>query len=228
MAIRGNGTAMDYLELTAGNRPSLESVTVCGWGKLETDTNNFSAIWSQFNSPNYNFTGLQTDATGTDLGLWCGNPEQFNSMGVSLTVGTWFWWAVRVYGTGTNTVKAWYAEKNGAFTTLTKDNYAHDGETYQFWAFFESSYSEPFDGRLAAIKVFDGTLTDAEVENEMYTIVPRKINKLYAWYPMIHQSKSDLLTDRSGNGKTLTETGGGSLYVDDGPPVSWGGKTYRF
>lgn len=224
MAIKGVGTAGDYYRRENQAIPDLANHTACGWARQTTDTNYRSVIYAVYNDPNFAYCGIQTaDGTGgtnagTTLGVYA---AIWVTMGVDLVVDEWFWWALRIVS---GNYKAWYSTANSTtFTTLTGASGTYNAG-YQLVGLFDNSFSEPHHGDIAAVKIFDGGLTDAQVENEKYTIVPKAMGNILLWNPMIDTDKTLTKKDFTGNGYDWTEVGGGSLVVSDGPPIPWGGR----
>lgn len=77
----------------------------------------------------------------------------------------------------------------------------------------------PMNGRVAGIKAWSVGLTQPQVANERFTLIPRRLANPYAWWPCF-PGITDRLRDYSGNGRNWTE--GGTLTDEAGPPVAWG------
>jgi len=80
-------------------------------------------------------------------------------------------------------------------------------------------YGEFFDGRLGAVKMWTRALTQDEVKQEMYKVLPVSTVNLWAFLPTFSGS-GERGKDYSGNGNTFSEYGTPSDA--DGPPISWG------
>jgi len=84
-----------------------------------------------------------------------------------------------------------------------------------------SSTSEFLNGSMAAVKVWDAAMTEAELQLEAWTYMPQRTANLRAWYPLLKPDPNDA----SGNGQTLS--GGTGTTLDDGPPISWSTGRHR-
>lgn len=77
-----------------------------------------------------------------------------------------------------------------------------------------SDASEWFNGRMAAAKIYDAVLTQAEIQAEMKQMDPVRRANLNSYYRLL--TTNDYLIDQSGQGRTLTA--GGTLTTEFGPP----------
>lgn len=75
--------------------------------------------------------------------------------------------------------------------------------------------SEPFNGRLAYVRLFTGRLTQAAVESEWGSAVPVSTGSIFADWPL---ATADDLTDHSGNGRHLV-AGATSVTTEAGPTL---------
>lgn len=73
--------------------------------------------------------------------------------------------------------------------------------------------------RHAAVKAWSTSLTLAEVQNERFTILPKRMADLYGVWPCFPGATERLL-DYNGNVRPWTEAG--TLTDEEGPPVVWG------
>ena len=72
------------------------------------------------------------------------------------------------------------------------------------------------------MKAWSVELTAAEIQQEMYTVRPRRLLNLYSWTPLLPGSAERL---RDYGGLAYDWTAGGTLADEDGPPISWGGPS---
>lgn len=84
---------------------------------------------------------------------------------------------------------------------------------------FTSGNTDPFNGRVAAVKLWAAALTAAEIDAERFTVRPVRWDNLHLFTPLFG---STTLEDWSGAGRAWTAAG--TLTTEDGPPVSWGGR----
>ncbi|MER7500460.1 LamG-like jellyroll fold domain-containing protein [Nonomuraea pusilla] len=145
----------------------------------------------------------------TDSGGWFGN------IGLTLTVGGWFYVAVsgtsnpgqvrtaaRAAGS-TMWVGGQSSQANVLFSAATLR--IGDGQAANEW----------LNGSLAAVKIWDQALAVEELQNESWTYAPRRTAGLRGWYPFLSPST----TDFSGLAQTLS--GGTGATLDDPPPLTW-------
>jgi len=81
-------------------------------------------------------------------------------------------------------------------------------------------FDEPFDGRVAAVKIWEAALTADELRQERWSYAPRRTANLWACYSIIDLAPGNFGLDMSGNGRDLTANG--TLTYEDGPPITWG------
>lgn len=134
--------------------------------------------------------------------------------------GEWVFFVVQFDGTGSLGT----AETYGKFRTMT-GNWVTVSHTAvnQFTTarldYGNDSWDEWCDVSLGPVKIWDELLTEAELENEMFSIIPKRTENLHLWSPTLDGS-SERNKDYSGNGRDWTE--GGTLTETSPPPISWG------
>jgi hypothetical protein len=208
--------------LTRSSPPALTSFTVCGWAYIVTDRGN------GLTQPIVSFTPtaaaylvweIDSSANTMQIGSYDGGATANNAnFGSRPAVATWFFFYLRCSGTGANLLQGgWALREDAAFTTATT---TLTTTTRTGLALNDTGFTEHSDIRLAGVKVWDATLTDAELLNERATLRPSRFTNLHLWTPLIAAVAADNITDLSGNGRNWTA--GGSQTVEDGPPVGWG------
>jgi hypothetical protein len=204
--------AADALSRTTG-LPSASSFTMMGWFRIIADTTTYSSFFSLGNA--------STNTNMYRLMRCCGNGWQEAdlytgaSSGVagrlSNPIGAWYHLAVVVEGTGAGQVKTYI---NGVLKLTTAGNPAVPTEKFFIG---NDSRGMWFNGSAAAVKLYDGPLTQTEIAAEMQSFAPARTSGLNAFYPL--QAAATATTDTSGNGRTLTL--GGTLASDPaGPPLT--------
>ena len=203
MAVRFDATG-DGLVRTA-NLPSRTAFSAMGWFKITTDRN----AYSTFIALDENADGAlcQTATNGTTLALFT---ESDATEGSALTVGTWYHITLtcgatylRVYLNGTQDIQV-------AQWTFTPTAGLYIGN---------DSIDEYLNGCAAYVKCWSAELTVAEIQQEMYTVMPRRFLNLYSWTPLL-PGANERIRDYGGLGYGWTA--GGTLADEDGPPISWG------
>lgn len=138
------------------------------------------------------------------------------------------------FGGGTPSILTWYhflVTRDEALTPdaslyidgalVTSGSGANGGAPTRFeFGGVGTSNFDVWDGQIAAFKWWDVVLSTEEREAERFSILPRRYANLQGFYPTIQGSAADLPEDWSGNGRNFTV--GGTLTVEDGPPISWG------
>ncbi|MEV0619608.1 LamG-like jellyroll fold domain-containing protein [Nonomuraea sp. NPDC050404] len=193
--------------------------TVTFWGKISVDRNDWSTFWELDNSTNPEYFLVQASQGGTMLTVLNTTGEFPNEL-QELALNTWYYIAVAVSGTTCTTIVR--AANSATFTqyapTLTPGVFTPDTLLIGRSTF---SGGEWLNGAMAAVKVYQATLSVAEMEAESYTYQPRRTNNLAAWYPFTVAEP----TDYSGGGLTLS--GGAGVLTEEGPPIAWRAQRFR-
>lgn len=201
MAVRYNQTQ----SLT--RTTNLSSVcTIMGWFQIVTDTNNYNAlIWGSTGAATTRIL-LELDVNGTSLAVYNGTTS---AVGTNLTAGTWNHLAIVHGGSGANNLRGYL---NGVLDCQVAGN----GTAYDTLRIGEGLGGEDFNGRLAALKMYDAVLTAEEILTESRQYVPVRWTNLNAWYPL--WSVNDV-ADYSANARAWTV--GGTFTTEEGPPIPW-------
>lgn len=207
MAVRFNAAA-EYLSRTGWDPNQATSFSICAWVYISVDTNDYACFFEMDASGNM-WMGLTGD--GTQLEIYNGSSVD---AGTTLTVGTWYHVAL-TWSSGSTQ----YGYLNGVEDMYLTGSTSLNDTTiligYDNW-------SQQFNGRIAAIKMWRAAqLTEAEIAQEMNTILPVRTDNLYGWWPCFPGS-GERVRDYSGNGRNWTENG--TLSDEDPPPVSWGAR----
>lgn len=195
------------------NLPPIGTFSCLGWFNGAT----FATTWSSFfvfgttaADPVYQ---AATDSVAV-FALWNGSSSV---KGSTASTNTWYHIGLVCEGTGAGQLKLYV---NGVVDVTHAGNASVPAQ--KLWV-GESPFTEPLDGRVAAIKIYDVALTADEVKQEMHTIRPVRYADLNAWYPIFPGSGERVL-DYSGLGRNWTEAG--TLSDEDPPPVSYGGSAF--
>jgi hypothetical protein len=193
-------------------------LTLGGQGVLDVDKDTYACLYAWESGDPGSNTSAQvlatTDSGGTNLGAYDG--ASFTS-GVTVTVGTWFNWAVSIGATPFPMVVYLTNTLTGSVTVLSLGNISPTGLNRILLGC--NSYSaEYWAGRVDNVWAEDAVLTQAQIERRWKTRRPQRSQWL--WTPMVHSTVADCLKDMSGNGRDWTQLG--TLSIGDGAPVSWG------
>jgi len=192
--------------------------TLAGWFRIVNDRNAVSTLWSLDGIFSSSWHSLRTTADGTSLRL---NESGTDVLTIaSLTVGTWYFLAVRKDASGN--VKAYVGtEAGGALSTVTGTvtniaTYSGDGYVGG------NAYGDWFDGRGWGLRIWDADLSDAEVDAEFAaSSAARTSNNRAQW---LLDNATTPGTDSSGNGRHLTNAGG-AWALEAGPTLPAGSGT---
>lgn len=218
MAIATTRTSK-WLYSTA-NLPTTGAWTFCAFARINTDHNAFAQLLGAYGtSPAYKYWVMQVDSTGLTINVDIGGID--TSMGPTVSLNEWFFVALRKTGsagghgivieldTGTLT-------KNESDTTTTVDAFT------QFTVGnYDSDTGNGIDASFAGIKLWDASLTDAELRVEARCLWPARTANLNRWSSGMQSTISDAVKDLSGNGRDWSQYG--SPTVDSySPPVKLG------
>lgn len=208
--------------------PSQSAYTVCGWARV---TARRSSMWETICTMGESATDANDHTQllfrADDAGQFSLNSAGgFTNFASSPAVGEWFFWALRMEGTGAGQVTGYWRGLNASsFVTVassqTSFTPAHIGVGSNTWV------DEWLNGRIAAVKAWNAVLTAAELEREMLSYRAVRRADLYLETPLVAATVADNVTDFSGNARNWTI--GGTLTVEDGPPILWApGRGSRF
>jgi len=212
VAQRFNGTAANYLEL--GTTPPITAWSACGWAKLSADRNALSTLLVREDNTPFSYTSIGTQADGTTLKV---ENDAMETSLLSLSVGDVFFWCITAAGAGTNTLKGYAAKMGDTALSTAQRNIVSDGAATTYIRLGDNAYSEPYDGWIDNVLVFDTVLTEAEVNAQWRRRVPIKA----PWSWLTANETTAVYTDKSGNGRNWTLSGT-ALAIEDGAGVGWG------
>ena len=187
------------------------TITAWAWVSVDTDANSTIA---RLHSSSGGST-VATWATGSD-GL--SGPNYFTGGGsvsnsTNMAVGAWRKLAISCSGTTgksyVNTIGGVTEVDSGTVGVGTPDGITLGGRS-------SSDSSEPFNGRLAYVRVWTTELNQTQIEAEWASATPVIASGLWASWPL---TDSTDLTDHSGNGRNLT-AGTTAVSTEADPPLS--------
>lgn len=204
MAVRFDAGA-DYLIRTT-DLPASNPLTVSLWFYIAVDRNSTGVVFVTDDASEAVFQGVFLSSDGTTL-LVATNLGQ--TAGTNLTVGAWNHLGYIRNGTShilyLNGVQDASLTSNNSFTPAR---------------FYIGSNGTNFvNARVSRIKIWTTNLSVAELNQERWSVVPKRTADLYGWWPTF-TGASERLADYSGNGRNWTANG--TLTDEDPPPVSWG------
>ncbi|MFL1903084.1 LamG-like jellyroll fold domain-containing protein [Streptomyces tauricus] len=187
--------------------------TITAWAYTSVDTD-----------ANSTFARLHASSGGSTIATWAtgsdglSGPNYFTGGGsvtnaTNMAVGAWRKIAISCSGT---TGRSYVATVGGA-TEADSGTVAvgtPDGLTLGGRAPGDSS--EPFNGRLAYVRVWTAELTQTQIEAEWASPAPVRTANLWADWPLTDATD---LTDHSGNGRNLT-AGTTAVTTEADPPLA--------
>jgi hypothetical protein len=187
------------------------TITAWAWVSVDTDAN---STFARLHASSGGST-IATWATGSD-GL--SGPNYFTGGGsvtnaTNMAVGAWRKIAISCSGTTgksyVNTIGGTTEVDSGTVSVGTPDGITLGGRA-------PADASEPFNGRLAYVRVWTAELTQTQIETEWASSTPVRTANLWASWPL---TDSTDLTDHSGNGRNLT-AGTTAVSTEADPPLS--------
>jgi hypothetical protein len=187
--------------------------TITAWAYVSVDTD-ANATFGRLHSSSGGST-VATWATGSD-GL--SGPNYFTGGGsvtnaTNMAVGSWRKIAISCSGTTgksyVNTVGGTTEVDSGTVGVGTPDGITLGGRA-------PADASEPFNGRLAYVRVWTTELTQVQIEAEWASATPVITASLWADWPL---TDSTDLTDHSGNARNLS-AGSTAVSTEADPPLS--------
>jgi len=146
------------------------------------------------------------------VGIYNANNGALNATGATVvSTNTWYHLAQTVAGTGTNQMIGYL---NGVQELTTTSAGTVTASTLYAG---NSAGGDPFNGRMAAIKIYGAVLTADEIRLEMRSYLPVRFANLLSWHPMLTH------TDTAQYGTAWTAAG--TLTTEQGPPIAWSLRT---
>jgi hypothetical protein len=186
--------------------------TMTAWAYVSVDTD-ANATFARLHASSGGST-IATWATGSD-GL--SGPNYFTGGGsitnaTNMAVGEWRKIAISCSGTTgksyVNTIGGTTEVDSGTVGVGTPDGITLGGRA-------PADASEPFNGRLAYVRVWTAELTQVEIEAEWASATPVVTSGLWADWPLTDATD---LTDHSGNGRNLS-AGSTAVSTEADPPL---------
>lgn len=207
MAI-GNNLATAYLELTT-SLPGSGVITACGWSLCTSPTS--GADWHSLFFMEDATNDFQLAFRNTD-GVLVIDTSGAAAVGFSAspTAGQRFFWWITHAGAGAgNLIGGWALPGANTFTTA---NMAGKSITPTSMWMLGDPYGQQNDGSHSDVKLWTAVLTQAELLNEMYSMLPVRLANLYDYWPLWRVGA----TEGYYNGHNWTEVG--TLYTDRSAP----------
>ncbi|MEU4224297.1 LamG domain-containing protein [Nonomuraea sp. NPDC026600] len=210
MAVRFSASGQHY-QATTGLPTTVYTITAWVWA---TDLGSrYRVVHYLRQSSGDHYTAIQVRNLPTDIQLSDDVSYAFGGVGpLAISPATWYRVAAVVNGANAT---FYSAAAGDPLTSASVADFSPPATPNQLWIGADP-FSNWWDGRFAAIKMWDAALTASEVEQELGQYQPLRTTNLLRWHPLINAE----VTDYSGNGNTLT--GGTGATTEDGPPLAWG------
>lgn len=210
------------------NVPNNTAFTFCVWLYIVSDLGNgvMQGVFT-LNSAQYTcwiYWNHSASPGATLFGTYDNIGATFGINGFAKpSTGQWVFMWMRCAGTGANQQEGGYAlagqtSFTKAATTMTT---GRNNPTFMVLGNDNNPGSQGANMRAENFKCWDAALTDDELLREMMRRIPSRTANLNCWHPMMDVTLANNLIDFSGNGRNLTANG--TLTVEDGPPIAWGG-----
>lgn len=215
MAIRLDASA-DYLSRTA-NLPASTAFTISGWFRRRGAGGAAVEVLSGISRADLSSYYLAYVAGGT---LHVEVNGAYTAAG-AFSSDVWHFIALSSNGSGAGAAKIRRADVGAtSLATTTRAGASFVPQLMVLCGIGDPNYYGNF--AVAGVKVWDRELSDSELLSEMHRLTPASWQGLNLWTPMFHNSVASAARDFSGNGRHWTANG--SLTIEDGPPIGWGGS----
>jgi hypothetical protein len=223
-AIRSDGTDTQHLAGPYLSAVARGAVTIMQWHKLNADANTRKILFNYHNNHDggtfHNIIlWTQGDGTTADLITVVGTPSRFQTGVQSITVGTWYHYAIVRNG---STIRLYVGSETAAstlITTLEDSRLAPQTSVWRFTATGSSGSGLSADASIERFKLYNAALTLAEINAERTSLGPSSTTNLWSYNPFT-AAGSYGGTDGS-NPMTFTEQGGANFSTVSGPsPVA--------
>ncbi len=201
---------------------STTSWTFASWVRLNADRDTYSAFFTieQPAGHSVEYNELITGADGTTLGLWDHRDQQAVTLG-TMTIGTWYFAAISVGANGAATT--WFGPMGGTLTRRTGTVAVVDHTEMSYLGASNFAATEFIDGSMALARLWNGGLSDAEVNAEFGSTSPVRTTGLLGDWRL--SAASTVTADSSGLSHPLTKNFGSTHTTVTGPMISTGAFT---
>jgi hypothetical protein len=218
------GSGKKYTRSASGLTLASTSITWCAWAKMTTQAS-YAMILASDDAPSPGTHYAQWGVSSGGLNYFLGGNPGGGSSAFNFTVGTWAFVAATMDRTN---AESWLYYANAPVTTLARDfmfgNTAANWLDTNTFTIGGDGFGDPWQGSIAAVKVWNAVLTQTELEAEAPLATPVRTANLWGAWSFANGPQTN---DESGNGRTLTAVGTPTTDAS-GPPISGGGPPPTF
>jgi len=187
-------------------------ITVTAWAKIAVDRDTYSFVVSVDNA-GANYIQIGPGSSGVNLGV--GGTTGGLNAGYDMPVGTWVFIAL-VWTSAANNDSIMYAEAPSTAVTINTAGVTGWNASSTLYV-GGGGFGDWFNGSIAAVKIWQAALSEAEIETELLYYDAQRTSNLYAAYSFRDGPQTN---DESGNSRTLTAGGGSPALDSSGPPIT--------
>lgn len=188
--------------------------TVTVWLYISATTGSYGSpvsIWDSTAASVYSTLDLVTESSdGTTLTTRSGNGATHLGAFTQSTA-TWYFAAITASGTS---VTLWHGDESLGALSSTSGTLTL-ATTPDTIAVGTNIYGNYFNGRVAAVKIWNAVLSQTELNAEAAQYAPARTTNLLRYYPL---NASPATADQSGNGYNLTAGSTGTVF-ETGPSI---------
>lgn len=148
--------------------------------------------------------------------LYINDADGIETLLLSNLPASWHFAALSCGATGATALKGYCATGTTALSTASGVMSSFTQNVIMLGCSYDATVY--FNGFIAAVKIWNAALTQAEIEQERWQYLPNRLANLHLFSPLINTGGTSFL-DISGAGRNWTEAG--TVTDGDGPPIPW-------
>lgn len=229
MALRFNGITGNRCKASGVTLAPVDGYTISCVGKVTVDANAYATFFTLGTADANTINVLaQTDIDGQTL-VWYDYTGLLLATGPVMTLGAYY--GIVLSGSGTSTTASITMrvmrldDGTVAPTTYTKTGYGNSTYTgnWQHVQVGDTHFTpEALNGTVENLQIFDRVLTADECVQTWKRRVP--VARPTRWWPLMADTLANTLTEASGQGADLVQTGTTPPTIESGAPIPWGAQ----
>lgn len=217
MAIVFPGSASSQILTNSSGVPGSALFSLVAWMRFTSASISYHISLDSATAGQYCLFGKIIGSMYID---WAGAGNT-QTQGATVTTGTWYRMGAVINGTAAT---LYQGTASTSLTTYTQSaNFVLPTGTLSWKLGGSTANGNNAAGDLACVKIWDTALTAAEIDQETWQYLPKRLTNISRWYPLVINET----TDYSSNARTLSGGTGVTTSTDSGPPIKWGGATPR-